>query len=76
QRLERGARLRHPSCPGGLRDILQLVVEAVVSQQRGRRRLQPEPGVQAPLVERPQRSIGGRCRGGIPGRIGPQAHGR
>ena len=58
QRLQRGPGLRHPSGPGGFRDILQLIIESVIAQQRGRRWFQPERRVQATLVERPQRRIG------------------
>ena len=42
QGLQRGPRLRHPAGPGGLRDILQLVIESVITQKRGRGWLQPE----------------------------------
>ena len=42
QGLQRGPRLRHPSGSGGLRDILQLVIESVIAQKRGRGWLQPE----------------------------------
>ena len=58
QGLQTGLRLRHPACPRGLRDILQLIIESVIAQKRGRGRLQPERGVQAPLIKRPKRGIG------------------
>jgi hypothetical protein len=35
-----------------------LIVESVIAQKRGRGRLQPERGVQAPLIKRPKRGIG------------------